>query len=862
MLTKEFYMLKLFISYSHKDESKVENFLTYINPLITGENKLFDAWYDRNIKSGDDFWKEIENHLKDRDIVCLFISKDYIASKSCVHEMEQALQMRKMMGTLVIPVILSTCRWQEMNSNLGKLLAATKDAKPIDSYENEDKGWDDVYEHIKEAAECYRNIKDLEISDDFLAILNDASLLTKAHSQKAHLTLDDIYVNQELTVLEDTQEEKKTTTSQIIDKFDVGSKYSLVGDDQSGKSSILKRFFCSLKNRFFIPIYVKDSEGLLQGQLKGRLEQQFKIQYNTDKSLSDFSVDRIVPLIDDFHKTKNKEKVLHELQKYRSCVLVVDDIFSLDVINEQLVIDFSRYRIRELKASLRNKLIKKWLSIREGEELPPFSNAELAKIDEMTSLVEQSLGKAFGKGIMPAHPFFILYVLSTYDFEIQPADNHNNITSQGHCYQALIYFFLRSQGVDNENIDGYLNFFTEFAYALYENQGNGLNPEQYEDFVKAYNLNFNFVESKKEFNRKVFASGIISISSFNTYSFGYPYLYYFFAGRYFAEQWNDTESENHTRCVTEVNVVLTNLHKTSNAYIAIFLAHHTKSMALQKNIIEIADNIFSKFEAATLDKKSLAVFGKQSVIITQPALPKRNNVELNRETALKLQDELEEQQDGGSFDEEEVADELSVELRRSVKTVEVMGAIIKNRAGSLGNEQLKKLFLSGVNVHLRLLTSFLLLIERITEAPDYSDFLIERIRDKYQNYDEVQLKQTAKRIFWGVNFAFIIGTIRKTAQSLGSSKIANVVKDVCDAVGSPASYMIKHTILMWKNKNLRIDELMKMDKILDNPVAKSAMLWLITEYCSMHRIDYKDTSKLGKLGIKSQSLLPKTDKDK
>lgn len=855
-------MLKLFISYNHKDESKVENFLTYINPLVTGENPLFEVWYDRKIKSGNDFWDEIDTKLEGGDIVCLFVSKDYIASNSCVHEMEQALQMRKTKGTVAIPVILSTCRWQDKDPELAKLLAATKDAKPIDSYENENEGWDDVYVHIKEAAECYCNIRDLKISDDFSKFLHDASLLTKAHSQKAHLTIDDIYVDQELSILENIQEEKKTTVCQIIDKFDVGSRYSLVGDDQSGKSSILKKFFYSLRNRYFIPVYVKDPVGLLQGQLKGRLEQLFKTQYKTDMNLSDFRVDRIVPLIDDFHKAKDREKVLQELQKYKSCVLVVDDIFGLDVSNEQLVIDFSRYRIRELKASLRNQLIKKWLSIREGEDLPPFSNAELAKIDEMTGLVEQSLGRAFGKGIMPAHPFFILYVLSTYDFEMQPGDNRNNITSQGHCYQALIYFFLRSHGVDNENVDGYLNFFTEFAYALYGNQGNGLNPEQYDEFVKFYGSKFNFVESKDVFFRKIFASGIISVSSFKIYSFGYPYLYYFFAGRYFSEQWNDAESENHDKCVAEVKSIFRNLHKTSNAYIAIFLAHHTKSMALQKNIIGIADNIFPKYEAATLDKKTLAVFGKQSVTITQPTLPQRNNVELNREKALKLQDEFEERQESGSFDEEEAADELSIELRRSLKTVEVIGAIVKNRAGSLGNEQLKNLFLSGINVHLRLLTSFLLLIERITENPDYSDFLIEKIRDRYSKCDEMKLKQIAKRLFWEVNFVFIIGTIRKAAMSLGSSKISKVVMDVCDTVGTPATFMIKHTILMWKNKNLRIDELMKMDKVLDSPIAKSAMLWLITEYCSMHRIDYRDTSKLEKLGIKSQLLLPTSEKEK
>lgn len=850
-------MLKLFISYSHTDESKVCDFITYMTPLTTGENNLLDIWYDRNIKAGDDFWDEIESHLADRDIVCLFLSKDYIASGACRHEMEKALEMRQRYGIMVIPVILSKCRWLEVNPNLKKLLAATKDAKEINSYPTEDEGWDDVYEHLKDAAESYSSIKKLSLTDDFKDFLNDAALLAKAHSEKAKLTLDDIYVNQELTIVDSKHQEKKTTVESVISDFDQGYKVSIMGDDQSGKSSILKMFFRELKKRHFVPIYIKDTEVLMQGKIKNRMEEEFKRQYITSLNLKDVNPSMVVPLIDDFHKAKNKEKILQELQDYKSCVLIVDDIFSLDITNEQLIIDFKRYRIRELKASLRNKLIKNWLTIREGENLPPFSNADLARIDEMTNIVEQSLGKAFGKGIMPAHPFFILYVLSTYDFEIQPGGNHN-ITSQGHCYQALIYFFLRSHGVDNDNVDGYLNFFTEFAQAIYLNKGNDLNPEQYDDFLKTYSNVYNFIEPKNEFLRKVYASGIIAVSSFNTYSFGYPYLYYFFAGKFFSENWNDVDSKGHEWCVEEVKNIIQNLHKTSNAYIAIFIAHHTKNLSLLKLIVNVADDIFSKYPPATFDKHCLSVFQKQSFSMPQPSLPSRNNVEVNRANALKIQDEIEDIPNEDNIDEEEVADELSIELRRSAKTVEVIGAIVKNRAGSLGNELLKNLFLTGVNVHLRQTSSFLALIEKMTEENDYSDFLVERIRDNYPNESEEKLKQIANRFFWSVNFGFIFTTIRKISKSLGSNKLTNIVKEVCDSMNTPASFMIKHTILMWSNKNLRIKELVKMDKILDCPISKSVMTWIITEYCSMYRIDYKDSSKLEQLGIKAKNLLSKS----
>lgn len=855
-------MLKLFISYSHANEDKVINFITYMAPLTDGENPLLNIWYDRNIKAGDDFWDEIDKHLADRDIVCLFLSRNYLASRSCKEEMKRSILMYKTKGTLVIPVILSTCRWLDADQDLKKLLAATTDAKPINSYGNEDEGWDDVYGHIKDAALKYSAVKDLAISENFMEFLNDATLLKKAHPEKNELTLDDIYVNQELSYIDYTGSTgKKENVENLINTFEQGSKYIISGDDQSGKTSILKKTFVSLKKRFYIPIYIADPQKFLLGRLVNRVEDQFHKQYNSITKLEEYDPKRIVILIDDFHNAKNKEKLLEELQQYQSCILMVDDIFSLDVTNEQLVVDFDRYRIRELKASLRNKLIKNWLSIREDNTMRKFPNEELARIDELTEFVEQSLGKAIGNGIMPAHPFFILYVLSTYDFEFRSGDNPN-ITSQGHCYQALIYFFLRSQGVGNEYVDGYLNFFTEFAKAIFMNKGNALEPEEFDAFLREYDQKFNFVEDKRDFLRKVRNSSIISVSSLGSYSFGYPYLYYYFAGKYFSEQWDDKDSPEHEQAHKEVKTIMLNLQKTSNAYIAIFIAHHTKSAALLKLIMEIADGIFKSFQPASLDAASLYFFGEQG-LIPSPKLPANDKVEVNRQRALEIQDQIEENKSSDEeYDEENEADEFSTELRRSIKTVEVIGSIIKNRAGSLSIEKLKEMFQTGMDVHLRHISLFLEIVKKIIQVPNYSDFLINRIEDKFKDKTPEQLKTIALKLFWTLNNGFIFGVIRKISKSLGSAKLIKIVTDVCDKRNTPVSYMIKHTIYMWNKKNIRVDELKKMDMVLNSPITKNIMLWLITDYCSMHRISYRDVSKLEKLGIKRIKLLHGRDKGK
>ena len=85
-------------------------------------------------------------------------------------------------------------------------------------------------------------------------------------------------------------------------------------------------------------------------------------------------------------------------------------------------------------------MIKKWILLTDKKNDNIHNENEKYKnIDSTTELVNTALGKVIGKGIMPAYPFFILSVIITYDTVEKKLDQE--ITSQGYCYQALIYIF-------------------------------------------------------------------------------------------------------------------------------------------------------------------------------------------------------------------------------------------------------------------------------------------------------------------------------------------------------------------------------------------------------------------------------------
>lgn len=848
-------MLKLFISYSHADAGYVKQFLTCLSQF---PEDFLDVWYDRNIKAGDEFWDEIDKHLANRDVVCLLLSRDYIASKSCREEMRRAMLMHHELGTLILPVILRPCAWKDQG-DVSKLLATTTDGKEIQKYDTEDDAWQDVYEHIEVSLSQYSNLKELVFEDDFQKELDDATILSKAHSMKNELKLSDIFIYPDLTILDYKENDKSINSEAIINDFTIGNRIAIIGDDQSGKSALLKKYVSILKDRLFLPIYIKDPQELLQGNLEYRIENLFKAQYKGDFKLEDFDKDRIVPIVDDFHKANKKERILEKLSSYKNCIITVDDIFSLDVKQGFLITDYKRYKIKELKPSQRTELIRNWLCIREiPQDTTKFTNEEWARLDEMVRMIDASLGKAMGAGIMPAYPYFILFLLSTYETGERPVDQ--SITSQGYCYQALIYVFLRKYGVSNDDMDTYVNFLTEFAYKIYLCKRTEISADEYEGFVNEYDNEFNLTVKKTELLSVLSHSNIINISSLNNYSFAYPYLYYFFAGRYFAQMWDDPQAKASKRAIEEVNLILDNLHKSENAYIAIFIAHHTKSSSLIDAVMKRANGLFASYVPASLDQDSLAVFNNQKFEIPLPTLPHISSPEQNRKRALALKDEQEEKLKERIDKDDENEDEFSIEFRRAIKTVEVVGTIIKNRAGSLSQENLCSLFQSAMDIHLRQLTSFFGIVDQIISSDKASENLYLLIKKRFPNLSDEELEEKANGIFWALNFAVIIGFIKKTAFSLGSVKLSKIAQKVCDERNTPASFMLKHTILMWYKKSLQMNEMEKIDVKLKSPVAKRAMLWLITDYVMMHRIDYKDRGKLLSLGIKEEKLLPNSNK--
>ena len=161
----------------------------------------------------------------------------------------------------------------------------------------------------------------------------------------------------------------------------------------------------------------------------------------------------------------------------------------------------------------------------------------------------------------------------------------------------------------------------------------------------------------------------------------------------------------------------------------------------------------------------------------------------------------------------EATNELAKELRRCIKTVEVMGLVIKNRSGSLDKNRLEYIYEQGLKVYLRILTSFFDIIQNKEFEDDLVEFITERldhiIKQQKDNVSIEKIEKIARNIFWNINFDVVYEFISKAIHSLGSNNLLKISKSVSDKENTPSSFIVNQGINMWLKKWKRQTNLLR-----------------------------------------------------
>ena len=826
--------IKIFYSYCRKDSEAKEKLDIHLSQLK--KNGVIDTWHDKEILAGAEWENEINQHLIEADIVLFLLSVDFLNSENCGKELEYAKEHKKR----IIPIILNDCAWEafkfEDGSKLNSLQAIPnndKDLQPISRWGDSNKAWHTVHEELKKVCEEGSFVRNIKLTDDFEKSLNDCSTLKYSHSDRGILTLDDIFVWPEFEKSKDLDTSEYVSEESIFKDIDTLNRIWIVGRGQSGKTTLANRIFCKLREKGLIPvIFSHPYQGLFSNQLQKKISEQY-----VDLTDHNRYRDKIVPIMDDFHKYDHQDKLLLELEIYPKHILLTDKIFSFNFRDKNLRNiegNYCRYEIVEFYATKRDELIRKWLAIGKTKE---NTNDYYKSVEERTRVINSTLGKVLSSGIVPSYPFFILTIISSYEAVHKQLDP--NITSQGHCYQALIYQHFIKHSLSNEDIDSYLNFLDSLAYFFYKGDIKEISEQELKDFIeKDYKKRYNLYPKTDTLISKLDTMGILARNSLGEYSFRYKYFYYYFIAKYIAD--------NLKNSLEEMESIFDHLHKDENAYIAIFMCHHSKDERILDHVWLNANLLFEKYEPATLTLDEVSFVDKRISGVVKVVLPSNNKPELVRQEELKKKDEQERNSANQLETDEETDDVLLIELRRCIKTAEVMGHIIRNRCGSLEKNRIKSIFRDAMNIHLRVLSSFFTSLREDKEQP-LEEYLADRIQEQSQkrkhDLSRDEATKFAKQILAQSIFGVILAIMGKIVFSLGTDRLSDIVTEVCDEINTPASLLVKRGILMHYRKKLSVKEIDKESKDFSR-TAKKIRNVMIAHHCYFHSIDYKDKQRI------------------
>ena len=813
--------MKLFYSYCRKDEEFRDDLEKHMEMLRA--NNLINEWHDRKISPGSKWNDEIKAQIESSDIILLLVSANFLASTSCKEEIRRALDLSKERGATVIPIVLKPCAWKE-SQEINKLQALPEDGKPVTCWNNRDSAFLNIYQGIESV------VKDMEFSirKEFESKIVEIEFISQ---NKNHIRLDDVFVFP--NIFHVIKELDETPITNFNNLWNVNNHLILKGEEISGKTTICRKLFleCILK---------KNPAVMLSGQeitspkhheplIQRKFNEQFHGNYNQWRKLKNKTL-----IIDDLD-SKSRLEFLEFAKEHFDRVFIAtsEDEFVSYFNYEEKLANYELLAIRPFRHSQQEELIKRWKSLTNPEVgLEQLNHGEIDQIeDRLNSIIHNNR-------IVPRYPFFILSILQTYE-GFMPQDMR--ITAYGHCYQALITAQLLKCGIQKEDIDSAFNFLTHLAYDMFNNQEN-YTETNFDEFLRKYEKDF--VLKKKSVVSRLKRDGVIAIDQNGKYHLSYPFVYYFFLGNFFARNYKQNKDT--------IDQLTEKSYLRDNRYILIFTIHH----ALDDDLIET----ILLHTMMAMDKHAVAELSAgetRSLLSALEELPHKiisqRSTERNRERERHQRDKAEAAE--RTYEKEHEIEDVN-SLYKSLKNMEILGQILRNKYGSFPKNRLQEIVTTIADAGLRIVT----LITDDDSMRDLEDYLVERVKELDTQKNTDKMEERMRMLVRTMCFLMMTIIIVKIVVSIRKPELAEVVNDACRSKDTPAYDLIDFFFVLGTVTELEekdVDKLKLLLKKFDddgNEVAKRLLSIVTQDYLNKHNVQYKLRQKIFKaLGLEYKS---------
>lgn len=691
-------------------------------------------------------------------------------------------------------------------------------------------------------------------------LLNTGAPLS--HPAKKDLNLRDIYVFPDLQPLTDLSGDKVyiyTDAEDLLRDIIEGRVYILQGENQSGRTSLLKMYVMHLYERGVYPLFIHGED--IQGtHVDGILNQAYKKQY-AKNALSSYDKyvmldkEKRILLIDNIDKSKlnasGKNDLYKALLKNYECIIVTSrDVIDLGTLMDQNNSNsiYVQYHIEPFGYEKRNTLIDKWYHI--GQNMSTVQNEVIA---DQIKLIFNQVTAILGKELMPAYPIFILPLLQTQQL-VQERNAPLQPTSYATLYEILLKGALDKSGFIQSDYDGIIRFLSYVAYHMHQHQtkvfadsANSATPigffDEYEEYTKSYNLR----EGKEKILAKL-KSSFIREEENSVYVFSYKYIYFYLVARYIAENLDSDEGKQ------EVTDLRNTLHKEESANILVFLAYLDKHKVLLDELQLATWLPFDGVAEATLRQDDV-LFEKLQLLISSI---KDNILQLNVDSKQERHRQLNEadkqtrqikaaQQSGSTMiptEEDFENDPILRDINNTYRITSIIGQVVKNQRDTVARKTLVSLIEDTYRANFRFINYIADMLTR-DKKEIIDGFIANNPRAQTMKYSE--LERRVGTLLQQLLLKMTYATFTHLSVSVGTGGIDKYYDEVASRIDSPAADIISFTIKSYYAPMKSSDLECLMEKYKNNHVVTNFLRARVRAYVYNHELPREKKQQFGQI---------------
>lgn len=688
--------------------------------------------------------------------------------------------------------------------------------------------------------------KSKKFQNRYLSELNKFDLPIQIATDR-DVSLQNIYVYpdiEERSDMNDTQKLRNYKDASFIlsDSSGIGTYY-IEGDNQSGKTSLLKILYLSFLDKDKYPLMIQGkniTSKKIDSILKKAFEEQYHLDENSFAKYSQTDINDKILFIDNLNSAQLSNSEILEFTKMSESrfhkVVITMSSSAINLFRSKVPNSFTGI-IKPLGHKKRSDLIEKFYRLSNIEMLGKKDDSYYL---EETKKAYDRIQTFLGDHFMPPYPVFILSMLQSM---VLSSRTNLEQTSYGYCYYTLIFYALSSQAkIANEKIDTYFNFLSELAFYLFEHDKWEFSEDEFDAYYESYCTEY-LIDPINKVLTNILQSKLLIKDSDGSLKFGYRYIFYFLAAKKISEILNTEQGK------AILLKLCNNLHKDRNANILIFTAHHSKDASLIDNATIAIMEPFERISPITLEKNdSYYTLLKDIVTLFQDDILRGDTDPREERDKLLSKRDMEDSYHSirnENIDQEEDVSEINNDVasfQKAIRAIDILGQIIKNRQGSIPKSELKMMIEELYLTAFRTISFWGVLIGSC--KGEITDLLKEKIDESAgQTVNEEKIQEFLNII----SFNFCLSIFSRVIDAIGDKNLNTLFDEVSRKISSPASVLVTFS-LKTAFSPVNMPDLRELVKqYSDNPVFMRILKARIRSYIYNNDVDYKKKQQIASL---------------